>query len=130
MELKTVGYYKEMPHGRKADNSILDFIDKEKPENIEKIYQYLRSGVEFIVSPEITHDIIVPEKGTSGIASSYTDGIWLWPGDLAYYVKNYNLKLPDDFISTMKENDWQILKTIDDMNYDEIVIDGVKMFEE
>ena len=29
MELKTVGYYKEMPHGRKADNSILDFIDKE-----------------------------------------------------------------------------------------------------
>ncbi|MCR5627408.1 MAG: hypothetical protein K6F99_08820 [Lachnospiraceae bacterium] len=130
MKLKTVGYYKEMPHGRKTNNSILDSINKEKPENIEKIYQYLRGGVEFIVSPEITQDIIAPEKGTSGIASSYTDGIWLWPGDLAYYVKNYNLKLPDEFISTMKDNDWQISKTIDDMNYDEIVIDGVKMFEE
>ena len=130
MELKSVGYYKEMSHGKPNDNSILDYINKEKNENIEKIYQYLRSGVELVVSPGVTYDIISPEKGTSGISSSYTDGIWLWPGDLAYYVKNYNLKLPNEFISTMKENNWKVSKTIDDMNYDEIVIDGVKIFNE
>ncbi len=130
MELKTVGYYKEMPHGSKTSNSIFDFINKGSQEDIDKIYQYLKSGVEFVVSPEVTHDIITPEKGTSGIASSYTDGIWLWPGDLAYYVKNYNLKLPDEFISTMAQNNWMISKTIDDMDYEEIVIDGIKMFEE
>ena len=85
--------------------------------------------MEFVVSPEVTQDIITPEKGTSGVASDYTDCIWLWPGDLAYYVKNYNLKLPDEFISTMEQNNWQISKTIDDMDYSEIVIDGMKMFE-
>ena len=129
MELRTVGYYKEMPHGKETDNSIFDFIYKESKDNAEKIYQYLKSGVEFVVSPEVTQDIITPEKGTSGVASDYTDGIWLWPGDLAYYVKNYNLKLPDEFISTMEQNNWQISKTIDDMDYSEIVIDGMKMFE-
>lgn len=130
MKLKTVGYYKEMPHGHETGNSIFDFINKGSQEYIDKIYQYLKSGVEFVVSPEVTHDIITPEKGTSGIASSYTDGIWLWPGDLAYYVKNYNLKLPDEFISTMSQNNWKISKTIDDMDYEEIVIDGIKMFDE
>ena len=130
MELKTVGYYKEMPHGKDTDNSILDFINKGSQDNIDMIYQYLKSRVEFIVSPEVTHDIISPEKGTSGTASSYTDGIWLWPGDLAYYVKNYKLKLPDEFISTMAQNNWKISKTLDDMDYEEIVIDGIKMFDE
>ncbi len=130
MELKTVGYFKEMPHGKETDNSIFDFINKENHDNIEKIYQYLKSGVEFVVSPEVTHDIISPEKGTSGVSSSYTDGVWLWPGDLAYYVKNYNLKLPEEFISTMKQNNWQISKTMEDMDCEEIVIDGVKMFDD
>ena len=130
MELKTIGYYKEMPHGRDTDNSIMDFINKESQDKVDKIYQYLKSGVEFIVSPEITQDIITPERGTSGVASSYTDGIWLWPGDLAYYVKNYNLKLPEEFISTMEQNNWHVSKTISDMNYEEIVIDGIKMFDD
>ena len=130
MEFKTVGYYKEMPHGKDTDNSILDFINKGSQDNIDMIYQYLKSGVEFIVSPEVTHDIISPEKGTSGTASSYTDGIWLWPGDLAYYVKNYKLQLPDEFISTMAQNNWKISKTLDDMDYEEIIIDGIKMFDE
>lgn len=113
----------EMRHAIPSFN----YIDKESPDNIDRIYQYLKSGVEFIVSPEVTHDLIVPEKGTSGTASSYTDGIWLWSGDLAYYVKNYNLKLPDEFISSMSQNNWKVSKTIDDMDYEEVIIDGIKV---
>ena len=40
------------------------------------------------------------------------------------------LKLPDVFISTMTQNNWKISKTLDDMDYEEIVIDGIKMFDE
>ena len=50
--------HKEMPHGKDTDNSILDFINKGSQENIDMIYQYFKSGVEFIVSPEVTHDIV------------------------------------------------------------------------
>lgn len=127
MELKTVGYYKEMSQGRETDGSIYDYIDKVNPDDKAKICQYLESGVEFIVSPGVTYDVINPERGTSGIASSYSDGTWLWPGDLAYYVKKYNIKLPDEFIATMRESNWIVPVTLDDMNYDEIIIDGIKM---
>ena len=125
MELKRVGYYKEMPHGNENDHSIFDYIGKENTENIEKIYQYLNSGVVLAACGEVTKDVIHPEKGIAGTPDDMTDGKYIWPGDLAYYVKNYNLKLPDEFISTMKDNDWKVSKTIEDMDFEKIVIDGV-----
>jgi len=30
----------------------------------------------------------------------------------------------------MAQNNWKISKTLDDMDYEEIVIDGIKMFDE
>jgi hypothetical protein len=127
MKLKTVGYYKEMSQGRETDDSIYNFIYKGNPDENAKICQYLESGVEFIVSPGVTYDVINPDNGTSGIASSYSDGTWLWPGDLSYYVKKYNIKLPDEFISTMRKSNWIVPIRLEDMNYDEIIIDGIKM---
>jgi hypothetical protein len=35
--------------------------------------------------------------------------------------------LPDEFIATMRESNWIVPVTLDDMNYDEIIIDGIKM---
>ena len=58
----------------------------------------------FIVTPGVVEDVIDPPKGNASVPSGYTDGIWLWPGDLVYYVENYNLKLPDDFVGTMRKN--------------------------
>ncbi|MCR4597550.1 MAG: hypothetical protein K5678_00790 [Acetatifactor sp.] len=127
MELKTVGYFKEMSQGRETDGSIYDSVGKGNPDETEKICQYLDSGIEFVVSPGKTYDVINPENGTAGISSSYSDGVWLWPGDLAYYVRKYNVKLPEEFISAMRDSNWIVPVKLDDMNYDEIVIDGIKM---
>lgn len=130
MKVKTVGYYKEMPHGNNATASIKDFINKEDPDRISKICHYLDSGLEFVVSPGIVNDIIHPERGTAGTSSTFTDGEWFWPGDLSYYVRNYHLKLPDAFIKTMEKNSWEVRCTLDDLDYNEIEVDGVKLFTE
>ena len=124
MNLKTIGYFKEMPHGNKTGASIYNFINKGNSDEIERICHYLESGIEFIVSPEISEDIINPAKGTAGVISDYTDGTWLWPGDLSYYVKNYNVKLPDEFIATMVQNKWIVPITSDDMDCENLIIDG------
>ena len=129
MNVKTVGYYKEMPHGGNSKDSIFDIIKKGDRKLIDKICRYLESGIEFIVSPCIVDDVINPERGTAGVTSTYTDGTWFWPGDLEYYVRNYNLKLPDDFITTMRNNNWKVPVTLDDLDYDEIEVDGIKIFE-
>jgi len=127
LKVRTVGYYKEMPHGRKSDISIYDFINRESEENIDRICDYLNSGETFIVSPGVVEDVINPDKGTAGDTSTYTDGEWFWPGDLSYYVRNYRLRLPDEFISSMEKNKWKVEVTFEDLNYEEIEADGVKI---
>lgn len=130
MKVRTVGYYKEMQHGFGASESIMDYLHKESELRIDDICHYLESGIEFIVSPGIVEDVVKPEKGMAGTPSTFTDGEWFWPGDLAYYVRNYKLKLPDEFIETMIRNNWEVNCTLDDLDYEEIEIDGVKIFED
>ncbi len=128
MKLKTVGFYKEMSQGRDTDQSIYDCLHKEKACNIEKICSYLKQGIAFIVSPGNLQDVIQPEKGISGVATSYTDGEWLWPGDLSYYVREYALKLPERFLETMQKNDWKVSFKLKEEDCDTVEIDGVNIF--
>lgn len=129
MKVRTVGYYKETQHGFGASESIMDYLHKESEIRIDDICNYLESGIEFIVSLGIVEDVVKPEKGMAGTPSTFTDGEWFWPGDLAYYVRNYKLKLPDEFIETMIRNNWEVNCTLDDLDYEEIEVNGVKIFE-
>ena len=127
MELKTVGYYREMPLGLEQNPSIKEFINLENPDQVEAICQYLRNGTLLIASFGLTTDVIDPEKGISGTPSAYTDGTWVWPGDLVYYVEKYLLKLPEDFIQTMEENHW--INPVADADFadEPLVIDGIEL---
>lgn len=127
MKVKSVGYYKEMPCGRNSSYSLFDYLNKEDMDCIENICHYLESGIEFIVSPGITQDVINPENGDAGTSSTYTDGEWIWPGDLAYYVKQYKLKLPSEFVKTMENNGWIVKKTLDELDLDVIEVDGIRV---
>jgi len=37
-----------------------------------------------------------------------TDGVWVWPGVLPYYVAVYHLQLPDRFLQFAEKKRWQI----------------------
>ncbi len=129
MNLTTQGYYKEMPHGEPTNPSIKEFIGKEDVSMVDKIYSYLTSGVPLAATPGIVNDVINPDKGIAGSPSAFTDGTWIWPGDLAYYVKNYRLKLSDEFIKTMVDNDWSIPIKLEDIDFDSLTIDGKPIFD-
>lgn len=125
MELKTVGYFREMSHGRSSDPSIYDYIDKGNYDDIDSICGYLDKGVAIIVSPSIVTDVIDETKGIAGNSSAYTDGCWVWPGDLSYYVRGYGLKLPEAFIESIARNNWvNPVQNVDITNMP-IVIDGI-----
>ena len=128
MELKTTGYYSEMPHAQEGAPSMKEYLNKEEPEMVEAICRYLREGTVLGVSPGETTDVIEPEKGFSGTATAYTDGKWVWPGDLVYYVETYLLKIPDEFLQTMIENGWE--NPIKDMDFSQetIVVNGIRLF--
>jgi len=37
----------------------------------------------------------------------YYDGEWLWPRGLAHYVERHSVRLPDEFVQTMRSRSWQ-----------------------
>ena len=124
MNIIRQGYFREMPHGDNSDPSICDFIERDDKDRIDKVCKYLESGIEIITCAGTVDDVIDPSKGVAGIPSVLTDGKWHWPGDLAYYVKNYNLELSQEFIDTMICNDWKNPITIEDIDFDKLSIDG------
>ncbi len=127
MNLKSIGFYREMSQGRETDPSIFDVLKKGDPALVEKICKYLSNGLTIIVSPGITSDIIDEAAGIAGTGSSCTDGIWLWPDDLVYYVRKYNIALPNDFIDTMKNNNWNNPGGDLDLNNEDFTIDGSEL---
>ena len=129
MNIIRQGYFREMPHGDNRDPSIWDFIEKNDKDKVDKVCKYLESGIEIITCAGTVDDVIDPSKGVAGIPSVLTDGTWHWPGDLAYYVKNYNLGLSYEFIETMERNDWKIRVTAEDLDLYKMWIDGEKLYD-
>ena len=112
MILKRQGYYKEMPHGDDTDPSILENLHK-VIDNKEKICNYLRQGYILAACGRVVSDVVYPEKGVIGTPDDMTDGMWMWPADLVYYVENYNLLLDNAFIKYMAEHEWSISKNLE-----------------
>ena len=118
-----------MPHGEPTNPSIKEYIGKGNTSMTDKICSYLASGVPLAATPGVVNDVINPAKGIAGSPSSFTDGTWIWPGDLAYYVKNYRLKLSDEFFKTMSDNDWKIPIKLEDINFDTLTINDKPVFD-
>jgi hypothetical protein len=38
----------------------------------------------------------------------FYDGEWQWPQGLAHYVEHHSIRLPDEFIDTMRSRSWQL----------------------
>lgn len=130
MNIIRQGYFSEMPHGDQSDPSIKDYIGKAEPGLIDKIVNYLENGVGIIICAGSVDDVLNPEKGSAGVPSVLTDGTWFWPGDLAYYVKNYRVALAADFIATMEQNGWKNPVTYDELDFDNLSVDGEFIFKE
>jgi hypothetical protein len=43
-----------------------------------------------------------------------TDGTWVWPSDLAFYVERYHVELPTDFVEHVRSCGWNPPQLSDD----------------
>lgn len=111
-KLKKIGFFKELSYGDNSE-SILELVNKGDLSIIDSICNYLKNGVILMVSPTIVMDEISEEKKSIGTLCIQTDGIWVWPSDLAYYVERYNLLLPSEFVDNIFVNNGMINKNLD-----------------
>ena len=90
-----LGHYKEI-YKNNSYPSINNDINK-NIENKDKILSYMKGCKVTSASPTILTDVISGKRMPFPL-TCMTDGKYAWRSDLIYYVENYNLLLPSDFV--------------------------------
>lgn len=135
--MKFVGFFRELMHG-KADRlpSLLDARDKLESKLVPGILAHLSSGQCIIDIMEFVQDPFQPNvtgfggamPGVPGGSSLETDGIWIWRYDLAYFIENYRIRLPKDFIEHVLIFNPDSIKSVTSADNLERYLDEYKSF--
>lgn len=96
-KLVRVGFFREMRHGEPSDPSLAEARADAPGAHQAELAAYLAAGQVYIATPGVAKDVI-DGKTMIGPPSYLTDGTYVWPGDAAYYVKKYNVRLPAAFV--------------------------------
>ena len=104
-----IGFFKELDYGHEDGNSLVESKREQSTPNEDKIVEYLTNGILLLATPGIVEDYF-DDSEIIGPPHILTDGKYAWPETLVYYVKNYHVKLPDNFIMHMEKNNWQTPK--------------------
>jgi hypothetical protein len=68
--------------------------------------QYLNAGATLAATGSVVDDALDVTKKAVAPLEIVTDGIWVWPRDLAYYVEHYHIVLPSAFVEYMRTRSW------------------------
>jgi hypothetical protein len=111
-KLQRVGFYRQMPHGEPTDPDITAASADVAGPDEEALASYLDAGHVYIATAGIVTDV-VDGRTPIGPAHYLTDGTYVWPGDVAYYVRTYHLRLPDGFVDHARSNGWAVPASTD-----------------
>lgn len=100
-----IGFYFELPVEEKI-HTIKSLMREDRTADV-RVVNYLESGVFCGAIPLIEEDPLVDPAEIVGPIQILTDGLWVWPNSLAYYVKRYHLQLPKEFVAHVELNGWQ-----------------------
>ena len=106
MTLLRAGFFRELHHGDAMGPSIGDARHALAAKAARDVATYLKGGSVLAATGQTTTDFFDATK-TAGPLEVRTDGRWLWPADLAYYVERYAVDLPTEFLAWMSSNAWQ-----------------------
>ncbi|MYR89603.1 hypothetical protein GTY41_33000 [Streptomyces sp. SID685] len=107
--MKVLGFYSELwPSSPEAASSIRSFVADTAQPNESEIASYLRNGHVLFASMGVVDDVLGSGENIMGGGSLYTDGEWVWRGDLWFYVSRHHVVLPDDFRSKAESLDYAV----------------------
>jgi hypothetical protein len=110
--LQRVGFYRQMHHGEPTDPDITTASAAAAGPDEELLASYLDAGHVYIATPRIVTDVIDGQT-LIGPAHYLTDGTYVWPGDVAYYVRRYHVRLPDGFVDHARSSGWAVPASVD-----------------
>jgi len=112
MSLKKVGFFFELPEDDQR-KELSRLRRSEGSLNESKIVNYLTTGIDTGVAMIIERDLLSDPPKPLGEAVLKSDGEWVWPVSLAYYVSTYHVDLPDEFVEVMARNAWRVREDVE-----------------
>src|SRR5215211_1156339 len=111
-ELQRTGFFREMPHGEPTDPSLAEARSAAAGPHEDRIAAYLEAGHVYVATPGYTRDVFDGSQRI-GPAHYLTDGRYLWPGDLAHYVRTYHVRVAAPFVEHMMASGWKVPSDVD-----------------
>ncbi len=108
MTLHLEGFFREMEHAKQDLPSVHERVGALDPSVKTALVAYLRAGADVAMAPGLATDIVDPSAGSAGAQGILTDGEWVWPNELAYYVERYDIAPSDEFVAHARSNDWRV----------------------
>ena len=97
--MKALGFFAERDGGALPGPSLHDALRDPLPEpEREVVAGYLRAGSVLAATPSRQVDILDPDAGAVLPEHIRTDGEYLWPEDLAHYVRTYGARPSRGFL--------------------------------
>ncbi|MFY4717717.1 hypothetical protein [Streptomyces sp. LaBMicrA B280] len=105
--IKRVGFFTELGGHSDASGPAPSLRDSTRVAgqwDEDQVVAYLESSTEIYSTMGAERDIITGDVWIPGAGSLVTDGAWLWPVELAHYVRHHHVALPADFVDHIRAN--------------------------
>lgn len=102
--MKIADFFQELwplSFGEPIEN-LRDFLTSTPYEDSEKVTEYLLAEHEIYSFMGSSEDVLGSGRTILGGDSIYSDGEWLWRGDLWFYVRTYHVTLPAEFLAQVR----------------------------
>jgi hypothetical protein len=107
--LRPVGFFRELRHGLPDGPSLREAMRDESDPFEAPVIAYLRGAATLVTTGRMAQDVLAHVSDIAPLAT-LTDGEWMWPADLAYYVETYHVRLPAEFLEHAAAHGWQAPK--------------------
>ena len=78
------------------------------PQELDDVLAYLENAPVVLAARSYGPDALKPEATPSVPLSFHTDGTWVWPGGVAYYLRNHHLPPVPQLVQHIRDNDYAV----------------------
>lgn len=115
MNLYLIGFFGGLEYGMADQPDIRDLRRDREQADERRMIEYLRSGRQVVFTLGLSRDVFVSDdEKIIGPLRLLTDGNWVWPSDLEYYLENYHIELSLSFVNHVRQNHWMVPIDIDE----------------
>lgn len=106
--LQRFGFFSELAHGHQEGGSIREWQQGASYDDQARVAGYLDSGAPLAATSAPAVDVLHPDRPVIGPTTVLTDGEWVWPSDLAHFVRRHGVTVPASFRERMRRVGWLV----------------------